>query len=116
MNNELKNNLLILKHLVLKGTALFDILQRIEEIEKILSNSIIIPKDELEFEFTEFEKPENLKHIVCKISGPKEIFTYDLRNKFLQENKEEFMKRVKEDLKKKLIAGWTLSENKFNII
>ena len=43
MNNELKNNILILKNLVLKGTGLCDILQRIEEIEKILSNSIIIP-------------------------------------------------------------------------
>ena len=112
MNNELKNNLLILKNLVLKGTALFDILQRIEEIEKILSNSIIIPKDELEFEFTEFEKPENLKHIVCKISSPKEVFTYDIRNKFLQENKEEFMEHVKEDLKKKVIADLSLSANK----
>ncbi len=111
MNNELKNNILILKHLVLKGTSLFDALQRIEEIEKILSNSIIIPKDELEFEFTEFEEPANLNHIVCKISGPKEVFTYDLRNKFLQENKEEFMKHVKEDLKKKVIAGWTISAN-----
>ena len=112
MNNELKNNILILKNMALKGTALFDILQRIEEIEKILSNSIIIPKDELEFEFTEFEKPDNLKHIVCKIAGPKEIFTYDSRNKFLQENKEEFMERVKEDLKKKVIADLSLSANK----
>ena len=104
MNSEIKDELLILKNLVLKRTALFDILQRIEEIEKILSNSVIIPKDELEFEFTEFEKPDNLKHMVCKISGPKEIFTYDSRNKFLQENKEEFMMRVKEDLKKKIIC------------
>ena len=111
MNNELKNNILMLKQLVLKGTALFDILQRIEKIEEILSNSVIIPKDELEFEFTEFEEPANLNHIVCKISGPKEVFTYDLRNKFLQENKEEFMKLVKEDLKKKVIAGWTISAN-----
>ena len=112
MNNELKNNILILKQLVLKGTSLFDILQRIEKIEEILSTSIIIPKDELEFEFTEFEEPANLNHIVCRISGPREVFTYDLRNKFIQENKDEFMKHVKEDLKKKVIAGLSLSVNK----
>ena len=112
MNSEIKDELLILKNLVLKGTGLFDILQRIEEIEKILSNSVIIPKDKLEFEFTEFEKPENLKHIVCKISSPKEVFTYDIRNKFLQENKEEIMQHVKEDLKKKVIADLSSSANK----
>ena len=111
MNSEIKDELLILKNLVLKGTSLFDVLQRIEEIEKILSNSVIIPKDELEFEFTEFEKPVNLNHIVCEISGPKEVFTYDSRNKFIQENKEEFMKHVKEDLKKKIIDRWNMSEN-----
>lgn len=103
MNSKIKEYINQLKYLVLKGNSV-DGLQRIEEIEKILSNSIIIPKDELEFEFTEFEKPDNLKHIVCKISGPKEIFTYDSRNKFIQENKEEFMKHVKEDLKNKLIC------------
>ena len=103
MNSKIKEYINQLKYLVLKGNSV-DALQRIEEIEKILSNSIIIPKDKLEFEFTEFEKPENLKHIVCKISGPKEIFTYDSRNKFIQENKEEFMKHVKEDLKKKIIC------------
>lgn len=110
MNSKIKEYINQLKYLVLKGNSV-DALQRIDDVEKILSNSIIIPKDELEFEFTEFEKPDNLKHIVCKISGPKEIFTYDSRNKFLQENKEEFMKHVKEDLKKKIIDHWNMSEN-----
>lgn len=110
MNSEIKEYINQLKYLTLKGNSV-DVLQRIEEIEKILSNSVIIPKDELEFEFTEFEKPVNLNHIVCEISGPKEVFTYDSRNKFIQENKEEFMKHVKEDLKKKIIDRWNMSEN-----
>ena len=114
MNNELKNNLLILKNLVFKGNSV-DALQRIDDIEKLLSNSIIIPKDKLQFEFTEFEEPSKrlgrLDYIVCQILGPKEVFTYDSRNKFIQENKEEFMKYVKEELKKKLIDCWGVSEN-----
>ena len=110
MNSKIKEYINQLKYLTLKGNSVAA-LQRIEEIEKILSNSIIIPKDELEFEFIEFEKPANLNHIACRISGPKEVFTYDSRNKFIQENKEEFMKHVKEDLKKKIIDHWNMGEN-----
>ena len=110
MNSKIKEYINQLKYLVLKGNSV-DALQRIDDIEKILSNSVIIPKDKLQFEFTEFEEQLNLNHIVCQILGPKEIFTYDSRNKFIQENKEEFMKYVKEELKKKLIDCWSMSEN-----
>ena len=114
MNNELKNNILILKNLVFKGNSV-GALQRIDDIEKLLSNSVIIPKDKLQFEYTDFEETSKrlgrLDYIVCQISGPKEVFTYDSRNKFIQENKEEFMKHVKEDLKKKIIDHWNMSEN-----
>ena len=114
MNSKIKEYINQLKYLVLKGNSV-DALQRIDDVEKILSNSIIIPKDKLEFEFTEFKEPPNrlgcLDYIVCQILGPKEIFTYDPINKFIQENKEEFMKYVKEELKKKLIDCWSMSEN-----
>ena len=114
MNSKIKEYINQLKYLVLKGNSV-DALQRIDDVEKILSNSIIIPKDKLEFEFTEFEEPskrlDRLDYIVCQILGPKEIFTYDPTNKFIQENKEEFMKWVKEELKKKIIDHWNMSEN-----
>ena len=114
MNSKIKEYINQLKYLVLKGNSV-DALQRIDDIEKLLSNSVIIPKDKLQFEFTEFEEPSKrlgrLDYIVCQISGPKEVFTYDSRNKFIQENKEEFMKYVKEDLKKKIIDHWNMSEN-----
>ena len=114
MNSKIKEYINQLKYLVLKGNSV-NALQRIDDIEKLLSNSVIIPKDKLQFEFTEFEEPSKrlgrLDYIVCQISGPKEVFTYDSRNKFIQENKEEFMKYVKEGLKKKLIDCWSVSEN-----
>ena len=114
MNSKIKEYINQLKYLVLKGNSV-DALQRIDDVEKILSNSVIIPKDKLQFEFTEFEEPskrlDRLDYIVCQILGPKEVFTYDSRNKFIQENKEEFMKYVKEELKKKLIDCWDVSEN-----
>ena len=114
MNSKIKEYINQLKYLVLKGNSV-DALQRIDDIEKLLSNSAIIPKDKLQFEFTEFEEPskrlDHLDYIVCQILGPKEVFTYDSRNKFIQENKEEFMKHVKEELKKKLIDCWGVSEN-----
>ena len=114
MNSKIKEYINQLRYLVLKGNSV-DALQRIDDIEKLLSNSVIIPKDKLQFEFTEFEEPSKrlgrLDYIVCQILGPKEIFTYDSRNKFIQENKEEFMKHVKEDLKKKIIDHWNMSEN-----
>ena len=114
MNSKIKEYINQLKYLVLKGNSV-DALQRIDDVEKILSNSVIIPKDKLQFEFTEFEEPSKrlgrLDYIVCQILGPKEVFTYDSRNKFIQENKEEFMKYVKEGLKMKLIDCWGVSEN-----
>ena len=114
MNSKIKEYINQLKYLVFKGNSV-DALQRIDDIEKLLSNSVIIPKDKLQFEFTEFEEPSKrlgrLDYIVCQILGPKEVFTYDSRNKFIQENKEEFMKYVKEDLKKKIIDHWNMSEN-----
>ena len=114
MNSKIKEYINQLKYLALKGNSV-EVLQRIDDIEKILSNSVIIPKDKLQFEFTEFEEPSKrlgrLDYIVCQILGPKEVFTYDSRNKFIQENKEEFMKYVKEDLKKKIIDHWNMSEN-----
>ena len=109
MNSKIKEYINQLKYLVFKGNSV-DALQRIDDIEKLLSNSVIIPKDKLEFEFTEIEEPLN-RLIVCQILRPKEIFTYDPTNKFIQENKEEFMKYVKEDLKKKIIDHWNISEN-----
>ena len=109
MNSKIKEYINQLKYLVFKENSV-DALQRIDDIEKLLSNSVIIPKDKLEFEFTEIEEPLN-RLIVCQILGPKEIFTYDPTNKFIQENKEEFMKWVKEELKKKIIDCWGVSEN-----
>ena len=47
----------------------------------------------------------------CQILGPKEVYTYDMTNKFITENEEEFMKYVKEGLKKKLIDCWSMNEN-----
>lgn len=110
MNSKIKEYINQLKYLVIKGNSV-DALQRIDDIEKILSNSVIISKDKLQFEFTEFKESLNLNHIVCQISCPKETYTYDSRNKFIQENKEEIMKWVKEELKKKLIECWGVSED-----
>ena len=115
MNSKIKEYISQLRYFVLKGNSL-DALQKIEDIENLLRNSIIIPKDKLQFEFTKIQEPSirldhRLGHMRCQILGPKEVYTYDMTNKFITENEEEFMKYVKEDLKKKLIDCWSMSEN-----
>ena len=115
MNSKIKEYINQLRYFVLKGNSL-DALRKIEEIEKLLGNSVIIPKDKLQFEFKEIQEPSirldhRLGHIECQILGPKEVYTYDMTNKFITENKEEFMKYVKEELKKKLIDCWSMSKN-----
>ena len=115
MNSKIKEYISQLRYFVLKGNSL-DALQKIEDIENLLRNSIIIPKDKLQFEFTKIQEPfirldHRLGHMRCQILGPKEVYTYDMTNKFITENEEEFMKYVKEELKKKLIDCWGMSEN-----
>ena len=115
MNSKIKEYISQLRYFVLKGNSL-DALQKIEDIENLLRYSIIIPKDKLQFEFTKIQEPfirldHRLGHMKCQILGPKEVYTYDMTNKFITENEEEFMKYVKEDLKKKLIDCWSMSEN-----
>ena len=115
MNSKIKEYISQLRYFVLKGNSL-DALQKIEDIENLLGNSVIIPKDKLQFEFTKIQEPfvrldHRLGHIECQILGPKEVYTYDMANKFITENKEEFMKYVKEELKKKLIDCWSMSKN-----
>lgn len=115
MNSKIKEYISQLRYFVLKGNSL-DALQKIEDIENLLRNSVIIPKDKLQFEFTKIQEhfvrlDHRLGHMRCQILGPKEVYTYDMTNKFITENEEEFMKYVKEDLKKKLIDCWSMSEN-----
>ena len=115
MNSKIKEYISQLRYFVLKGNSLYA-LQKIEDIENLLCNSVIIPKDKLQFEFTKIQEPfvrldHRLGHMRCQILGPKEVYTYDMTNKFITENEEEFMKYVKEDLKKKLIDCWGMNEN-----
>lgn len=115
MNSKIKEYINQLRYFVLKGNSL-DALQKIEDIENLLRNSVIIPKDKLQFEFTKIQEPcvrldHRLGHMRCQILGPKEVYTYDMTNKFITENEEEFMKYVKEGLKKKLIDCWSMSKN-----
>lgn len=115
MNSKIKEYINQLRYFVLKGNSL-EALQKIEDIENLLRNSIIIPKDKLQFEFTKIQEPfvrldHRLGHMRCQILGPKEVYTYDMTNKFITENEEEFMKYVKEGLKKKLIDCWSMSKN-----
>ena len=115
MSNKIIEYINQLKYLVLKGNS-SDALQKIDDIVKILDNSVIIPKDKLQFEFTKIQEPcvrldHRLGHMRCQILGPKEVFTYDMTNKFITENEEEFMKYVKEELIKKLIDRWSMNEN-----
>ena len=52
MNREIRKYINELKYLSLTGRT-FDEARIIEKIEKILDNSVVIPKDNLRFEFTE---------------------------------------------------------------
>ena len=123
MNNKIIECISQLKYLILKGDS-SDALQKIDDIVKILDNSVIIPKDKLQFEFTKTEDPSytriypdlvhiepHLNYIECQLIGPKEVFTYDINNKYVKKNEEEFINHVKEELIKKLIDRWSISEN-----
>lgn len=123
MNNKIIEYISQLKYLILKGNS-FDALQKIDDIVKILDNSIIIPKDKLQFEFTKTEDPSytwkypdlvciepRLKYIECQLIGPKEVFTYDINDKYVEKNEKEFIDHAKEELIKKLIDRWSMNEN-----
>lgn len=123
MNNKIIEYISQLKYLILKGNS-SDALQKIDDIVKILDNSVIIPKDKLQFEFTKTEDPSytwkypdlvciepRLKYIECQLIGPKEVFTYDINNKYVEKNEKEFIDHAKEELIKKLIDRWSMSEN-----
>lgn len=123
MNNKIIEYISQLKYLILKGNS-SDALQKIDDIVKILDNSIIIPKDKLQFEFTKTEDPSYtwiysdlvriepyFKYIECQLIGPKEVFTYDINDKYVEKNEKEFIDHAKEELIKKLIDRWSMNEN-----
>lgn len=123
MNNKIIEYISQLKYLILKGNS-SDALQKIDDIVKILDNSVIIPKDKLQFEFTKTEDPSytwiypdlvciepRLKYIECQLIGPKEVFSYDINDKYVEKNKKEFIDHAKEELIKKLIDRWSMNEN-----
>lgn len=123
MNNKIIEYINQLKYLILKGNS-SDALQKIDDIVKILDNSVIIPKDKLQFEFTKTEDPSytwiypdlvhiepRLKYIECQLIGPKEVFTYDINDKYVKKNEKEFIDHAKEELIKKLIDRWSMNEN-----
>lgn len=123
MNNKIIEYVNQLKYLILKGNS-SDALQKIDDIVKILDNSVIIPKDKLQFEFTKTEDPSytwiypnlvhiepRLKYIECQLIGPKEVFTYDINDKYVEKNEKEFIDHAKEELIKKLIDRWSMNEN-----
>lgn len=123
MNNKIIEYISQLKYLILKGNS-SDALQKIDDIVKILDNSVIIPKDKLQFEFTKTEDPSytwiypdlvriepRFKYIECQLIGPKEVFTYDINDKYVEKNEKEFIDHAKEKLIKKLIDRWSMNEN-----
>ena len=123
MNNKIIKYISQLKYLILKGNS-SDALQKIDDIVKFLDNSVIIPKDKLQFEFTKTEDPSytwiypdlvriepRFKYIECQLIGPKEVFTYDINDKYVEKNEKEFIDHVKEELIKKLIDRWSMNEN-----
>ena len=123
MNNKIIKYINQLKYFILKGD-LSNALQKIDDIVKILDNSVIIPKDKLQFEFTKTEDPSytwiypdlvriepRLKYIECQLIGPKEVFTYDINDKYVEKNEKEFIDHAKEELIKKLIDRWSMNEN-----
>lgn len=123
MNNKIIEYISQLKYLISKGNS-SDALQKIDDIVNILDNSVIIPKDKLQFEFTKTEDPSytwiypdlvriepRFNYIECKLIGPKEVFTYDINNKYVKKNEKEFIDHAKEELIKKLIDRWSMNEN-----
>ena len=123
MNNKIIEYISQLKYFILKGDS-SNALQKIDDIVKILDNSVIISKDKLQFEFTKTEDPSytwiypdlvriepRLNYIECQLIGPKEVFTYDINNKYVKKNEKEFIDHAKEELIKKLIDRWSMSEN-----
>ena len=111
MNREIREYISELKYLSLTGRT-FDGARVIEKIEKILDNSVIIPKDNLQFKFTEHVGPVGyFDSLRCQILGPTGVLTYDMRDEDIKENREEFIKYAKEQLKNKLIDDWSVSKD-----
>ena len=112
MNREIRKYINELKCLSsLTGRTFYEA-RIIEEIEKILDNSVIIPKDNLQFKFTEtIESLTGLCSLNCQIFSPTRSLTYDIKDEYIKENKEEFIKYAKEQLKNKLIDDWSVSKD-----
>ena len=123
MNNKIIEYISQLKYFISKGNS-SDALQKIDDIVKILDNSVIIPKDKLQFEFRKTEDPSytwiypdlvciepRLNYIECQLIGPKEVFSYDINNKYVKKNEKEFINHAKEELINKLIDRWGMNEN-----
>ena len=103
MNNKIIENISQLKYFILKGNS-SDALKKIDDIVNILDNSVIIPKDKLQFEFTKTEDPSytwiypdlvriepRLNYIECQLIGPKEVFAYDINNKYVKKMKKNLL-------------------------
>ena len=92
------------------------ILDLINEIKINLNNSVIIPKDKLQFVFTTTneESPinpdEEIGYLKCEIITPKAVRSYIIDNCF-RLNEKYIMKFYKETLKNKLINDWSMIEN-----
>lgn len=111
MNREIREYINELKYSSIAGRT-FDEARVIEKIEKILDNSVIIPKDNLQFEFTNNAGPVGyFVSLRCQILGPTGVLTYDMRDEDIKENREEFIKYAKEQLKNKLINDWSVSKD-----
>lgn len=111
MNDEIRAYISQLKYWILKEKT-SDALQKIDDIQKILHNSVVIPKDSLQFKFTEtIESLTGLCSLNCQILSPTRSLTYDIKDEFIRENKKEFIKYAKEQLKNKLIDDWSVRKN-----
>ena len=117
MNSKIRKCILELENLVINDEHnKYIILERINELKNILNNSVIIPKDKLQFVFTgcserlSFGPDKEIGHITCSILAPKIFYTYIVDKNF-GENEKYFMEHTKENLKKKLIDKWSMDKN-----
>lgn len=116
MNRKIRKCIDRLIWLIVNSDDKCDVLEIVNDIKKILDDSVIIPKNKLHFVFTKTDEQSPIipdkqtGYMKCEILSPKVVYCYDI-NKYFRENEREVEKYLKEKLKNKLINDWSMIED-----
>ena len=117
MNRKIRKCIGKLENLVINDNKnKYLILDLINEIKTNLNNSVIIPKEKLQFVFTTTKEKspinpdEEIGYLKCEINTPKVVRSYII-NDYFRENEKYIIEFYKEILKNKLIDDWSMDKN-----